>query len=149
MIYEKRCNEAYFSRIHSTYITVSRAGPSRASSGSGAINNTGLCTGVAAQGKEGASAPLKYYSAPRLNQTLCGPVFRPGLREFTSATPLSRWYCSRVLKSTWWNGWYLNMPESYKIARIATDTRIKRQLLHITQRENALNGRTQIKYYWY
>ena len=35
--------------------------PARAS---GAINNTGPCAGVAAQGQEGASAPLKYYSAP-------------------------------------------------------------------------------------
>ena len=41
-----------------------RPGLSKASPGPGAINNTGPCAGVASQGQEGASAPLKYYSAP-------------------------------------------------------------------------------------
>ena len=46
------------------YACAIQAGPSRASSGPRTINKTGPCAGVAAQGQEGASAPLKYYSAP-------------------------------------------------------------------------------------
>ena len=42
-------------------------GPLRGSLGPGDINNMGPCAGVAAQGQDGDSAPLKYYSAPHLH----------------------------------------------------------------------------------
>ena len=55
------------------------SGLSRASTGPGAINKTGPCAGVAAQGQEKASAALKFFSENRLETRAPGiyPSYSP------------------------------------------------------------------------
>ena len=64
------------------------SGPSRASSGPGAINNTGPCVGAAAQGQEGNSAPLKYYSAPASESNFLRALLETRARDFPPTNPL-------------------------------------------------------------